>query len=80
MRDFKIYLLLIVIAIFAGCEKDETPGSFNAREVKIFANMGVHLSSLDQTKATVNGIIGNGTNESLTIGIVRFLQRGKGFE
>ena len=71
MRDFKIYLLIIIGAILAGCEKDETPGGINAREVRLFANMGVHISSLEQTKTIVNGVVGNSTNEALSIGIVR---------
>lgn len=71
MRGFKIYLLIIIGAILAGCEKDETPGGINAREVRLFANMGVHISSLEQTKTIVNGVVGNSTNEALSIGIVR---------
>ena len=71
MRGFKIYLLIIIGAIVAGCEKDETPGGINAREVRLFANMGVHISSLEQTKTIVNGVVGNSTDEALSIGIVR---------
>ena len=71
MRGFKIYLLIIIGAILAGCEKDETPGGINAREVRLFANMGVHISSLEQTKAIVNGVVGNSTDKALSIGIVR---------
>lgn len=71
MRGFRIYLLIIIGAILAGCEKDETPGGIDAREVRLFANMGVHISSLEQTKAIVDGVVDNSTNEALTIGIVR---------
>ncbi len=71
MRGFRIYLFAIICIVVASCEKNENPDGINAREVKIFANMGVHLSSLEQTKAIVNGVIDNSTDESLTIGIVR---------
>ena len=66
MKNWGIYILLILCILVTGCEREELPGGKDAREIRLFAEIGVHLSS-EQTK----GVITNTTAQELNVGIVR---------
>lgn len=66
MKRIGIYILFILCALFAGCEREELPGGRDAREIRLFAHIGTHLSA-QQTK----GIVTNNTNQELNVGVVR---------
>ena len=72
MKEFKIYILLLLAAIFSCCERLENPEDFMSKEVKLFARMGVHLTATQQTKG--EGVITSSTNSQLNIGVVRLDQ------
>ena len=80
MRHIKVYILFVFVAllpVLTACEREEMPGGHNAREVKLFAKMGVHLSVSQKTKG--DGAISSTTDRTLNIGLVRIdekLQNG----
>lgn len=72
MRHIKVYILFVFVAllpVLTACEREEMPGGHNAREVKLFAKMGVHLSVSQKTKG--DGAISSTTRQTLDIGLVR---------
>ena len=64
MRNFRIYILFILSVLFFSCERIDDPEQFTAKEVKLYAKMGVHLSATDNTK-------GGTASTSLQIGLLR---------
>ena len=69
MKEFKLYILLLFVAIFSCCERIENPEDFISKEVKLFARMGVHLTATQQTKG--EGVITSSTDSQLNIGVIR---------
>ncbi len=69
MRSLKLYILLVICAVFAGCERIDDISSLQGKEIKLFARMGVHLTASQQTKG--DGVISSSTNRSFDIGIIR---------
>ena len=63
MRQIAKYTLLILCAVFASCDRIEGPDEFDAKQVNLFARLGVNLD-VEQTR---NGSESGGLN----IGIVR---------
>ena len=69
MRSLKLYILLVICTVFAGCERIDDISSLQGKEIKLFARMGVHLTASQQTKG--DGVISSSTNRSFDIGIIR---------
>ena len=63
MRYIKTYILLALLAIFSSCEMIENPDDFKAKQINLFARMGVHLSVEQMTK--------DGDTDGLQIGMIR---------
>lgn len=76
MKDLKIYILLVLCTIVSACEIIENPNDFKAREVKLFAGMGVHLTASNQTKG--DGVITQTTDTELGIGVIRLDEKTDG--
>ena len=67
MKQIGKYILLVLCMSFACCDRIETFDESDAREVKLFANVGVRLD-VKQTR-------GGSASESMNIGIVRIDQK-----
>ena len=63
MKHICTYILWTLCLCIAACDRIEYPENFDARQVKLFARMGVHLS-VEQTKSV-------SSDSELKIGIVR---------
>lgn len=77
MRDLRIYTILLVLCtFFCSCERIENPDDLKSKEVKLFARMGVHLSTSGQTKGTITST----TDVEMNIGVLRLDEDSKGEE
>ena len=66
MKQICTYMFLILCLCVTACARIENPDDFDARQIKLFARIGVHLS-VEQTRSV-------SSDEELTIGIVRMDQ------
>ena len=63
MRQFGLYILLAICVVFVACDRIEGPDEFDAKQINLFARIGVHLD-VEQTR--------DGSElAALDIGIVR---------
>ena len=66
MKQICTYMFLVLCLCVTACARIENPDDFDARQIKLFARIGVHLS-VEQTRSV-------SSDEELTIGIVRIDQ------
>lgn len=63
MKHICTYILLVLCLCIAACDRIEHPDNFDARQIRLFARIGVHLS-VEQTRSM-------SSDGELKIGIVR---------